>query len=74
MARKLKKCGKWDTHTVGPVIGQENWQRRKMKNTHDRIWNMARNFEKGEKWEMFTVGPRIWLENWGNVENERHTF
>ena len=49
MARKLKKCGKWDTHTVGPVIGQENWETRKMRISHGRTWNMARNTEKHKK-------------------------
>ena len=48
MAIKRKKHGN-ETHTVGPVIWQENWQMRKLRNSHGRKWNMARSTEKHGK-------------------------
>ena len=53
MERKLKKktCKNRYTNTVGPGIWRENWQTRKMRNSHVRTWNMARNTDnmKNEK-------------------------
>jgi hypothetical protein len=49
MARNNEKREKLEMYTVGPVIWQENRKMRKMRNSHDRTWNVARNHEKREK-------------------------
>ena len=47
---------------VVPGIWRENWQMRKMRNSHGRTWNMARNTEKHVKGETHIVRPEIWWE------------
>ena len=53
-----EKREKWEMHSVGPGIWQENWKSRKMRNTHFRTWNMARKTEKGGKFR--NVHCRTW--------------
>jgi len=53
-----EKPEKWQMHTVGPGIWQENWKSRKMINTHFRTWNMARKTE--QVWKFRNVHCRTW--------------
>ena len=41
-----EKREKWEMHTVGPGIWQENWNSRKIRDAHFWTWNMARKTEK----------------------------
>ena len=67
-----EKREKWEMHTVGPGIGQENWKSLKMRNTHYRMWNMVRKTEKVGKFR--NVHYRTWnmARKLKIMENEKH--
>ena len=57
MVGNTEKGGKWEMHTVGPEIWQENWKFWKMCNTQNRNWNVGRNTQRHGKWEIQNVWP-----------------
>ena len=55
MVRNTENGRKWEMHTVGTGIWQENWKTCKMRHKHCINWNMSRNTDNGRKWEMHNV-------------------
>jgi hypothetical protein len=69
-----EKLEKWEMHTVGHGIWQENWISPKMRNTHFQIWNMARKTEKGGKFRIVHCRPWNMARKLKITENEKYTL
>jgi hypothetical protein len=67
-----EKRRKWEMHTVGPGLWQENWKSRKMRNTYFRTWNVARKTEKGGKFRNVNCGTWNMAVKLKIMENEKH--